>query len=166
MRDFGRVVKTDKLMGDTTALFPAVNFSCAGNIFAWTAAGEYHGNGQRRDPQLGTCCSAESFADSSRRERLRHEDKKYVYRFTLAQPLSFIEDDIVVIKQHKKTVLKVFYSEDGQRRRRMPQQSPESLTNSIPLITFGKFKPSTRFHTTCCHITHSSQWRSHTLSKN
>ena len=156
VKDFGRAVNADKhkLMKGTTT-FPAVNFSCAGNISAWTAAGEYHGNGRGRDPQLGTGCTAESFAESSRRQLLKRESKKRVYRFTLAQPLSFVEDDIIVIKQFQDTLLKVFYSEDSQRRRRMSSRV-RTLTNSVPLITLGKLMPCTRFHTTYCHTsTHS-----------
>lgn len=158
MRDFGRAVKTDKLMRGTTA-FPAVNFSCAGDIFAWTAAGNSRSDGGDI-PQLGTCgqpCPRESrvsFARSSRSELLRCKGMKCVHRFTLAQPLSFVENDILVIKQ-SQDLLEVFYSKDRQRRRRMPSRV-RTLTNNVPLITLGKLMSSIRFHTPYCHTsTHS-----------
>ena len=148
VRDFGRAVNTNKLMGRATAVFPAVTFSCAGSITAWTAAGNFR-NRQDDVPQLGTCsqpCSSESevsFGASSQNqsERLRCGGKggeKCVYQFTLEQLLHFVENDTVVIKQPKHTLLEVFYSGGRERRRRMPQQSLRQLTNSVPLITFGK----------------------------
>ena len=157
VRDFGRAVNTNKLMGRTPAVFPAVTFSCTGSISAWTAAGNFRKQ-QNDVPQLGTCsqpCSSESkvsFNASSRRERLGCERKKCVYQFTLEEPLRFAENDTVVIKQPQHTLLEVFYSGGGDRRRRMPQQL-QQLTNSVPLITFGQFMLSTRLHTTSSHIT-------------
>ena len=79
VRDFGRAMNMDrKLMKNTASFFPAVNFSCTGSIFAWTAAGNFR-DGQDDVPQLGTCsqpCSGESevsFGTSSQNqsERLR-----------------------------------------------------------------------------------------------
>ena len=144
VREYGVVLPAmTTRLAEGTHVFRAINFTCDGNITAWTAAGRCHTKPNRMSHPELQICNEEMDCSTSNNNVLppiQHDgdNNNCVYRYQLAPPLPFRNGSNIAIVQpkHSRSRLEVFHNrEEDVRERRMPHPS-NSLTG-VPLIHIG-----------------------------